>query len=112
MISPQVGDVIRLECEDEFPCDMVLLSSSDEEGSCYITTANLDGETNLKVDDSSFSYFHGVCSTDSVCSLFRFNVSIPSRSTGMGDQLEGKFGAVSATLLAIICRILASENSR
>ena len=28
---------------------MLLLSSEDQEGCCYITTANLDGETNLKV---------------------------------------------------------------
>ena len=40
---------MKVECDEEFPADMVLLSSSDEEGSCYITTANLDGETNLKV---------------------------------------------------------------
>jgi phospholipid-translocating ATPase len=49
LISEQVGDVVKTECEEEFACDMVLLSSSDEEGSCFITTANLDGETNLKV---------------------------------------------------------------
>lgn len=29
---------------------MVLLSSSNKEGKCYITTANLDGETNYKVE--------------------------------------------------------------
>ena len=34
---------------EEFPADMVLLSSSHDDGTCYITTANLDGETNLKV---------------------------------------------------------------
>ena len=34
----------------EVPCDLVLLSSSDRDGRCYITTANLDGETNLKVE--------------------------------------------------------------
>ena len=32
-----------------FPCDLVMLSSQDPEGYCYINTANLDGETNLKV---------------------------------------------------------------
>ena len=31
------------------PCDMLIFSSSNEDGTCYITTANLDGETNLKV---------------------------------------------------------------
>jgi len=29
-----------------------MLSSADSEGICYITTANLDGETNLKVTAS------------------------------------------------------------
>ena len=31
-----------------FPCDLVLLYSDTEDDVCYITTANLDGETNLK----------------------------------------------------------------
>ena len=34
---------------EAIPCDMVLLSSDDVDGECSITTANLDGETNLKV---------------------------------------------------------------
>ena len=40
---------MRCDINDEIPCDIVLLSSSDIRGECYITTANLDGETNLKV---------------------------------------------------------------
>ncbi|XP_076435562.1 phospholipid-transporting ATPase IF-like [Babylonia areolata] len=44
----KVGDIVCVRVNDEFPCDMVLLSSSDPQGKCYITTANLDGETNLK----------------------------------------------------------------
>ncbi|ELU14116.1 hypothetical protein CAPTEDRAFT_203466 [Capitella teleta] len=43
-----VGDVVRVVANEEIPCDMVMLSSEDPEGGCYITTANLDGETNLK----------------------------------------------------------------
>ncbi|CAL3968604.1 hypothetical protein PZA11_004633 [Diplocarpon coronariae] len=48
-INVAVGDLIRVESEEPFPADIVLLASSEPEGLCYIETANLDGETNLKI---------------------------------------------------------------
>ncbi|XP_061786423.1 phospholipid-transporting ATPase 11C isoform X3 [Nerophis lumbriciformis] len=44
----KVGDVLEVEEDETFPCDLILLQSSRDDSTCFVTTASLDGESNHK----------------------------------------------------------------
>ncbi|TRY92635.1 hypothetical protein DNTS_007692 [Danionella cerebrum] len=44
----RVGDVVQVKENEVFPCDLILLSTSKEDGTCFVTTASLDGESSHK----------------------------------------------------------------
>ena len=47
----RVGDIINIGLNDVIPADCLLIGSSNKDPICFIETANLDGETNLKQKD-------------------------------------------------------------
>eukprot|EP01006_Ploeotia_vitrea_P062659 TRINITY_DN84196_c0_g1_i1.p1 TRINITY_DN84196_c0_g1~~TRINITY_DN84196_c0_g1_i1.p1 ORF type:complete len:1149 (-),score=116.15 TRINITY_DN84196_c0_g1_i1:64-3510(-) len=44
----QVGDFVKVPRDHGFPADLLVIHTPLEDGRCYIETANLDGETNIK----------------------------------------------------------------
>ena len=54
------------------PADMVLLSSSNPEGVCYIETMNLDGETNLKIKKA----------LQDTCAVFALSPAVQQQRSG------------------------------
>jgi len=57
----RVGDFLVVKSEQELPADMVPLACSGDEGTCYVSTANLDGETNLKLKAASSTTQEALC---------------------------------------------------
>ena len=43
-----VGDILLIKKAKDIPADLIILSSSNQDGSAYINTSSLDGEKTLK----------------------------------------------------------------
>ena len=57
----RVGDLIKLTDGSLIPADTLLLSSSEPQAIAYIETANLDGETNLKIKKVPYCRIADTC---------------------------------------------------
>ncbi|XP_077965720.1 phospholipid-transporting ATPase ID-like isoform X2 [Styela clava] len=81
-----VGDLVKLENNQFVTADILLLSSSDENNLVYIETAELDGETNLKVKQAIPDT--GMIGDD-IRELSKFNGEITCESP---NEILHKFG--------------------
>lgn len=87
----KVGDMVLLEKNQRVPADMVLLTTSEEEGTCFIRTDQLDGETDWKlkvavgetqrVGDKGIGGIEG--------SLYGGCVALANRLTRSGSTYQG-----------------------
>ena len=52
------GDLVIVTSAHDVPCDLVLVHTTGSESMCFVNTANLDGETNLKTifGPSNYAY--------------------------------------------------------
>ena len=60
----KLGDIIKVENNQQFPADLLLLSTSDENGISYVETKNLDGEINLKFRQANKSIHDSIFNSD------------------------------------------------
>ncbi|CAF1201267.1 unnamed protein product [Adineta ricciae] len=92
----KVGDIVRLENNEFVTADIVLVSTSELNGLCFIETAELDGETNLKVRQA----LEETCDLeDHIDQLSRFDAEIeyeaPNNNLG---RFEGNLSWKNKTL--------------
>jgi len=102
----QCGDIVVVLRDEFFPADLLFLSSSNPEGTCYVETKNLDGETNLKLkncveattsmSDKSTAGWRGMLECDAPNnSLYTFNGNLVLTSTASSGSVEAPHDKVS-----------------
>jgi phospholipid-translocating ATPase len=88
----KVGDMVLLEKNQRVPADMALLVTSEEEGTCFIRTDQLDGETDWKlkvaVGETQKMGEAGVGAAEG--SLYGEQHSLPSGHGMLAEQLKSR----------------------
>lgn len=109
-----VGEIVKLNDKSPVPADIVVLSSSEPEGMCYIETSSLDGENNLKLKqalhetnshktDISISQIRGTFECEQPNNrLYNFDGTV---------HLDGAFDEIPVTNENVILRGAVLRNS-
>ncbi|KAI9599809.1 hypothetical protein KEM48_006338 [Puccinia striiformis f. sp. tritici PST-130] len=95
----EVGDILLLREDEAIPADLIVLSTSDPDGQCFVETKNLDGETNLKPrrackttrsigNEEDVEHSHFVIESEAPnANLYAFNASVKYWTK---DETEGQ----------------------
>ena len=49
----KVGEILLVTENEDFPADMIVLATSQNDATCFVQTSSLDGEKNLKTKKAS-----------------------------------------------------------
>lgn len=70
----KVGDFVFLRDNDEIPADLIIISTSEPENTCFVETKNLDGETNLKSRVGNLDLAH--LNTPELCASLKATIDV------------------------------------
>jgi magnesium-transporting ATPase (P-type) len=105
----RVGDVVKIEEHEELPADCILLSSSNLNGTAYLNTMSLDGETSLKekIKSQSLEGFKGEEEISDFQTIFHVDLPNPSLVTWNANVETGNeaFPLSSKQLLLRGCKL-------
>lgn len=77
----RVGDFVKIMDNEQFPADILICSTSEDENVAFVETKNLDGETNLKSRQAVPALAH--CNNAEACSKTLFEMQCDTPDTNM-----------------------------
>ncbi|VEU21703.1 DEKNAAC102220 [Brettanomyces naardenensis] len=113
----KVGDIVKLECDEWVPADVVLLTSTNDLGETFVETMALDGETNLKSRipnpelhclANTAKSLHGINATvrseDPNLDLYNYEGSLEMADSQTGQRKEYPLGPESVIYRGSVIR--------